>query len=148
MAESTDYKTLKKNLPEPRDRLDRVENAVGTGMPDINFCSEGVECWIEQKSPTEPKRATTKLFGSNHKVSQDQMNWFKRQMTARGNAYFLIATDKRWMLISGEHADDINGMTVDELLDVAIWSTNKPVKDKQKWKQLRSALSAKMLTTI
>lgn len=139
MAESSDYKTLKRNMPYPRDRLDRVENAVVTGMPDINFCSGDVECWIEQKSPKEPVRSTTRLFGSNHKVSQEQMNWFKRQMTAGGNAYFIIATDKRWMLIGGEHADKINDMTVQELLDIALWSTGKPVRREQ-WELLRQAL--------
>ena len=93
MPESNDYKVLKKNLPTGNDRLDRVENFVVAGMPDINFCSEGKESWIEQKSPIEPKRQSTKLFGSNHKISQDQKNWFLRQMKAEGNAYFLIVTN-------------------------------------------------------
>ena len=143
MAESNDYKVLKANLPQGRDRLDRVENVVVNGMPDINFCTEGVECWIEQKSPKEPVRATTKLFGSNHKVSQDQKNWFVRQMKAEGNAYFLIVTDKRWMLIGGEHTETINDMTVDQLMAVALWHTTKPVRDKKSWTKLRQTLSSK-----
>jgi hypothetical protein len=143
MAESNDYKVLKANLPKGRDRLDRVENVVVNGMPDINFCSEGVECWIEQKSPKEPVRKTTKLFGSNHKVSQDQMNWFMRQTKAEGNAYFLIVTDKRWMLIGGEHADRINEMTVEQLMAVALWQTTKPVRDKDSWNKLRQTLNSK-----
>lgn len=143
MAESNDYKVLKANLPAGRDRLDRVENVVVNGMPDINFCTAGVECWIEQKSPKEPVRATTKLFGSNHKVSQDQMNWFMRQMKAEGNAYFLIVTDRRWMLIGGEHADKINNMTVQELLEISLWTTSKPVRDKESWNKLRQTLSSK-----
>ena len=142
MAETNDYKVLKKNLPQGRDRLDRIENVVVIGMPDINFCSENVECWIEQKSPKEPVRGTTRLFGSNHKVSQDQMNWFQRQLDAGGNAYFLIVTDKRWMLIGGELADEINNMTVDELLKASLWSTPKPVKDKASWQTLRQALQS------
>jgi hypothetical protein len=141
MSESNDYKTFKKNVPGPRDRLDRVENVVLSGMPDINFCPvEGTECWIEQKSPLEPKRATTKLFGSNHKLTQDQMNWFMRQRTAGGRAFVLIATDKRWMLICGSHADHVNEMTVAELEQLAIWKTSKPVKGKDKWNQLRAHL--------
>ena len=147
MAESNDYKVLKANLPKGRDRLDRVENVVVNGMPDINYCSEGVECWLEQKSPKEPKRTTTKLFGSNHKVSQDQMNWFMRQMKAEGNAYFLIVTDKRWMLIGGEHADKINEMTVFELLDICLWNTPKPVRDKESWNKLRTTLNSRQHLT-
>lgn len=141
MAESTDYKTFKKNVPQPGDRLDRIENVVVTGMPDINMCIGGVEVWIEQKSPKEPVRRTTPLFGSNHKVSQEQANWMLRQRKAGGRCYFLISTDKRWILVGGFLADQLNTMTVDELLEQAIWSTTKPVRDKESWKHLRLALS-------
>jgi hypothetical protein len=80
------------------------------------------------------------LFGSNHKVSQDQANWMLRQFRAGGRAFFLIATDKRWILISGAFADEINKMTVAELVESARWTTTKPVKDKEQWKLLRNAL--------
>lgn len=140
MAESTDYKNFKKNVPQAGDRLDRVENVVVTGMPDINFCSGGVECWIEQKSPIEPKRKTTPLFGSNHKVSQEQANWMLRQRKAGGRCYFLISTDKRWILVGGFLADQLNTMTVDEIVEQAVWSTMKPVKDKEQWQTLRREL--------
>jgi hypothetical protein len=140
MAESSDYKAFKKNVPEPGDRLDRIENVVVTGMPDINMCIEGKELWIEQKSPKEPVRSTTPLFGSNRKVSQEQRNWFLRQRQAHGNAYFLIATDKRWMLLPGILADKINSMTVPELLEKCLWSATKPVRDKQQWTNLRIIL--------
>lgn len=140
MAESTDYKTFKANVPQPGDRLDRIENVVVTGMPDINMCIGGTEVWIEQKSPKEPKRSTTPLFGSNHRVSQEQANWMLRQRKAGGKCYFLIATDKRWILIGGFLADQLNNMTVDELLEQASWSTTKPVRDKEAWKTLRETL--------
>jgi len=140
MAESTDYKTFKANVPEPGDRLDRIENPLVVGMPDINMCIGGTEVWIEQKSPKEPVRSTTPLFGSNHKISQEQQNWFLRQRRAGGKAYFLIVSDKRWMLLPGFLADEINGMTVGELLEQCVWSTTKPVRDKEQWKHLRNAL--------
>lgn len=140
MAESTDYKNFKANVPQVGDRLDRIENVVVTGMPDINMCIGGTEMWIEQKSPKEPVRKTTPLFGSNHKVSQEQANWMLRQRKAGGKCYFLISTDKRWMLVGGFLADQINKMTVDELLEQASWSTTKPVRDKEAWKALRETL--------
>jgi hypothetical protein len=34
------------------DRWDRIENGVGVGMPDINYCLSGIEGWIEMKSPS------------------------------------------------------------------------------------------------
>ena len=142
MSESNDYKTFKDNCPEPLDRIDRIENMVGVGAPDINFCIEGIDRWIELKSPTEPKRETTPLFGSNHKLSIDQRNWFLRQRNARGRAFILIATDKRWMLIEGQYADFINKLPVNGLLKIAIWNATKPIKEKTKWKQLRALLIA------
>lgn len=140
MSESNDYKVLKKNLPQGFDRIDRVENCVVAGMPDINYCTNCVECWIELKSPKEPKRATTKLFGSNHLLSQDQKNWIKRQSSAGGSAWVLIATDKRWILMHGKWADTINIMTVEELLERCSWTCDKPVRDKEKWMQLRHTI--------
>lgn len=140
MAESTDYKTFKANVPQAGDRLDRIENVVVNGMPDINFCSGGVECWIEQKSPKEPKRSTTPLFGSNHKISQEQANWMLRQRKAGGKCWFLISTDKRWILVGGFLADQLNNLTVDEIVEQCVWSTTKPVRDKEQWTHLRNIL--------
>lgn len=140
MAESNDYKTFKNNVPTLHDRVDRVENGVVVGMFDVNYCFGGVEGWIELKSPTEPKRPTTKLFGSNHDVSQDQANWCLRQIKAGGKAFVLIATNKRWILIDGKHTDEVNRLTVSELIELSEWNTTKPVKDKNKWKQLRQLL--------
>lgn len=140
MSESNDYKTLKKNLPKGKDRFDRIENLVLTGMPDINYCFDGIEGWIELKNPTEPKRATTKLFASNHKLSQDQKNWFKRQIDAGGNCWVIIATDRMWYLIHGTHADSINEMTIDEILEYSHWTVCKPIKNKNFWELLRNQL--------
>jgi hypothetical protein len=139
MSEKTSYSTLRKAIMQPRDRIDRIENVVGTGMPDVNLVLSGVELWIEIKSPMEPKKDNTTLFGSNHPLSQDQMNWFKRQMRAGGKAFVYIDTDKHRILINGTWADRINTMTVQELLDEAAWWSMKPTFADQ-WKQLRSVL--------
>lgn len=143
MGETTDYDRFREKVPQPGDRLDRVENLAGTGMPDTNFCAGGVECWVEYKHPIEPKRPKTPLFGSNHKVSQDQKNWFLKQRMAGGRCYFLICTNLRWMLIPGHLADDMNEMTVNELMENAIWATMKPVRNKEHWVSLRNALKRK-----
>lgn len=140
MSEKTDYQQLKKNVVKRKDRLDRIENHMIPGMPDINFCAEGVEVWIELKSPVEPKKEETPLFGSNHKVSQDQKNWMLRQRLAGGMSFFLIGTDQRWILAGSSHADHINGMTVSQIIDVAQWNTLKPIRDKEQWQYLRRRL--------
>jgi len=144
MGESVDYKRLKKNWPEPRDRIDRIENIVVFGMPDINMCISGVEVWVEQKSPKEPKRASTALFGSNHKLSIEQRNWFLRQKNAKGRGFILICSDKRWMLIDGRFADDVNNFTVEELIEIALWHEAEPIRGKEKWISLRKAMTANL----
>lgn len=141
MSESKSYAALRSKLLQPGDRIDRIENIIESGTPDINFCSEGVECWIEQKDPTEPKRSSTRLFGSNHKLSQEQKNWFLEQKNAGGRGYVLITTDKRWLLIDGcVHADFINDMTVQELCDISLWQAMKPIRGREKWMELRKIL--------
>jgi len=128
VSEKNDYLKLKAHLPQRGDRLERIENLAGSGTPDVNFCSNGTECWVEMKSPQEPKRETSQLFGGRHKLSQAQMNWFLRQRNAKGKAYVLIITDKRMLLIDGQHADDINAMTVNQLCEIASWGATRPVR--------------------
>ncbi len=141
MSERQAYLTLATNITLPGDRIDRVENFVGLGFPDTNLCFSGMESWIEIKAPTEPKRETTKLFGSNHKVSQDQMNWFLRQRKAGGRGFIYIQTDKRRMLIDGtQHADEVNEKTINELLDIALWDASIPTS-KAEWMDLRDCLA-------
>ena len=134
MSEKTDYVMLRNKIIQGHDRLDRIENVVGVGTPDVNFCIDGVSGWIELKSPQEPVRPKSKLFSfkNNHKLNQDQKNWFLRERNAGGRSYILIMTDKRWMLINGKHADDINDLTVGQLSFRAVWVSNKPIS-KFRW---------------
>lgn len=140
MGEKSTYQIFRSRALTPRDRIDRIENCLVTGMPDTNLCVDGLESWVEIKSPTEPKRPTTPLFGSNHKLSQDQMNWFLRQRNAGGRGWVLIETNWRWMLISGNYADEINELTVVQLEKISEWSASKPLR-KEHWERLRWVLS-------
>lgn len=141
MSEKTAYKWLRDNVALPGDRLDRLENLVAEGMPDVNGCFLGSEFWLEIKSPKEPKRASTPLFGSNHKVSQEQANWMMRQIKAKGRAHFFIVTDKRRILIDGKYADHINNFTVAETVRNSLWHAGLRT-DKIDKERLRNALIA------
>lgn len=139
MSEQLLYNLFRKYVITPNDRIDRIENVRVNGMPDTNLCIAGVESWIELKCPQEPVRRTTPLFGSNHRVSQDQKNWFLRQQKAGGRCYFLIMTDKRCMLLNGSIADIINEMRVNELTNSALWVRPRPLHIGH-WQELRSIL--------
>lgn len=132
MSETNEFKWLKKNVFAPPARCERVENLIAAGWPDTNYCIGGVEGWIEIKAPKEPARASTALFGSNHKLSRDQANWILAQRRAGGRAWIWIGTDKRRILLPGIYADRLNTMTLDEVLEAAVWSRMNGSKfDKQ-----------------
>lgn len=140
MSEASAYRTLRDAIKQPGDRLDRIENLVGSGFPDTNGCFNGIEFWMEIKAPTEPKRATTKLFGSNHKLSQDQMNWFLRQRRANGLGFVYIETDHARMLIDGSHADRVNDLTTKQLMTIAVWVASRPTPIAE-WLDLRDLIA-------
>jgi len=136
MSERNAYATLKEKVFRPRDRVSRVENALETGMPDVNYCIDGFEGWIEIKYPVEPKRESTPLFGSNHKFSQDQLNWILAQRIAKGTVWLFLVTDKRYLLVHSSWADAINNMTLAAIIKLATWEAPKPNRDKTKWEEL------------
>ena len=144
MSEVTDYNNMRKYMKQPLDRLTRIENVVGVGTPDVNYCIEGTEGWIELKSPLEPKRDRTPLLKSQHKVSQEQKNFMLSQFNAGGNGYVLICTDKRWVLMGGGLADGLNEMTVQQLIDNCQWTSEKPIR-KTQWYNLRNILMGNIL---
>jgi hypothetical protein len=121
MSEKTEYQWLREKIVWSPNRIERIENLIAPGTFDCNYCLWGDEGWLEIKAPTEPKRPSTPLLGSNHKVSQDQANWALAQRRAGGRALFWFGTDKRRMLLPGSLADNLNHMTVDELLAEALW---------------------------
>lgn len=139
MSEKNVYGTFKAGIAGKATRIDRIENLRVDGMPDVNVCISGRESWVEIKSPREPVRPATPLFGSNHKLSIDQKNWFKNQIQSKGNCYVLIRTDRRCLLLHGKYADDINDMPVDLLEELADWKASVPTR-KENWKELRDVL--------
>lgn len=143
MSENKAQAFLRQSLViSPMDRMDRVENVLLLGMPDVSCCIEGKEFWIENKQPIEPKRTSTPLFGSNHKFSVEQKNWFLQQSNAGGNAFAFIWTDKRGILLPAYAVQEANGMTIDELTDNCIWTSIKPVPQHIR-QAMRTALLAR-----
>jgi len=126
MKEKQVWKILKRYFAKHSARANRIENLIGSGFPDVNFCLGGFEGWIEIKAPKAPKKAKTKLFGSNHKLSQEQKNWFLEQIKAGGKCYIFIAIvdqkkHKAFLLVHGKHADIINDLNCDQLFELADW---------------------------
>lgn len=136
------WQSIKTNLPSAGDRLDRVENSLSSGAPDVNGCMDSEDIWLELKAPIEPKRAGTKLIhGRNHELLLSQRNWFARQKQAGGIAFILVRTDKRVMLIDGTiYADTFNNLTVGELTAISLYHFPVPIK-KDNWRLLRHVIT-------
>lgn len=99
----------------------RIENSVAFGLPDIYICLDGVSFWIEVKAPKEPVRKTSKLFASNHPLNQMQKNFFLFHAMAKGKAFILLSTDKRWILLRGAEAEELNTLSVEQIEQRALF---------------------------
>ena len=75
------WKTLKKNLPK-NWFVNRIENRIGGGVPDVYICIDGYSIWLELK--------VTK----NHRVSisSHQIAWHYAHYRAKGVSFFLVKT--------------------------------------------------------
>lgn len=107
-------------------RVQRIENIVASGMPDVISIFRGRVCLVELKArEVMPVRADTPLLGAKRGLNQDQMNWHRGWSIHDGISYVLIsagARHKHLLLIPGECADLINRMTLVELRDIAVAS--------------------------
>lgn len=140
-SEVNAWNVFRQNVLVPKDRGQRVENFVGAGFPDTNLCLNGIEAWMEIKAGKEPVRETTSFLTNNHPLNQDQKNWFLAQKRAKGLGFIYIQTDKRRIFLNGcKWADQINYMTVKELVKNSMWWAERPT-EWDEWKQLRELIA-------
>lgn len=94
-------------------RIERVENAVGAGMPDVNLCFDGTECWVELK--TAPgwgkKRPTFRVYRG---LEPAQINWHLSQHRAGGKSLLIAQIGKEVFAVDGKEAADFNDYSRDQ----------------------------------
>lgn len=140
--EAAVFQRLKGHITRPGDRFERIENGLVAGFPDVNYCFVGVEGWIELKAPRVPAREDTRLMGDDG-MRIEQSNWMLAQKNAKGRAWLFIATEVRLLLISKDIAaqrDKVNNMTLSQLIRVATWQVQVPVREPTAWIRLRMDL--------
>lgn len=115
-AEQLLWDSFKRNAPSQLD-LQRVENLVGDGMPDVYVGYSGK--WVELKAPpTIPVRPGTPLLGTHSGLRQSQINWHLKHCWngIAPRSYILVRTsDRELILLPGGAADIINGLPLIEL---------------------------------
>lgn len=141
--ESNAFKRVKSYVCRPGDRFERVENGLGAGWPDSNYCLTGYEGWIEFKAPPIPTRDSTGLLNNGEPLSLDQSNWALSQSNAGGRVFLFIATDRYLFLMGHSHMIEykrLNAMTMTQLEKECLWGSAVPVADATVWVTLRGIL--------
>ena len=110
------WDALKRNAPASL-WLQRVENVLGEGMPDVYVGATGA--WIELKAPsTIPKHGTTPLLGSSDGLRNSQINWHIKNaaLPAAPRTYILIRTvERELLLLPGRLAGIVNACSLSAL---------------------------------
>lgn len=121
------WDTMKRNAPKWL-WMQRIENGVGDGMPDVLVAPDA---WVELKAPARPARATTALLSSKP-LRESQIGWHLKAANKLMLSYILIRDDKKGLyLLYGNTAAIINTLTVTEMNDLSVASTWKEI-----WKVL------------
>lgn len=82
----------KKLIGHSRYDLQRIENSVGTGMPDIEGCIDGGAFWVESKVLHGMNKACTR---GTLKFEDGQRDWGKSRWRAGGASYILIGVPSK-----------------------------------------------------
>ena len=98
MTERSFYQTLRKHLQPKGVHLQRIETSLVQGVPDVNFCYQGVEGWIELKSIGH--RTGSGVFKVAH-LRPSQYAWIKRRCRAGGLVWLLVKAGQDLVLVHG-----------------------------------------------
>jgi hypothetical protein len=96
-------------------RWERVENGVSVGMPDVNYCVNGFEGWIELKHGKMPAKKDTVIFKSQRGLEQEQVNWHYIQVKNGGISWIFMELSGDFYGIPGSLAGEINQYTVEDV---------------------------------
>ncbi len=102
--------------------LQRLENLVGVGHPDVEGCIDSQQVWIELKSEARPKRLDTPI---RPKLRASQSEWHTERAAAgfRHNWVLLqvgSARAARLYLVPGDRYDDCKVVTEAELTELSV----------------------------
>lgn len=120
MSERTFWRRVSVELRALGGRWERVENGLSEGMPDVNYCVQGVEGWLELKwaygLPGARSGKGVFEYYMNHGLLASQVTWALTQDNAGGRVHILAgARGYVWLLDATLHANSFNQYSVAEL---------------------------------
>ena len=125
MSETALWKRMRAGVVE-QCFVQRVENIVGSGVPDVLLHSRatGAEAWVELKfRRIRPKRVGTPIFTSDAGLRPEQKAWIYERALAGVNVWILGQCEHEVYLIHGRHARELETMDEDVLFNNCGWVT-------------------------
>lgn len=88
--------------------LERVENVVNPGRPDVDTLWEGIVLPIELKALENfPKRLTTPVLGDRG-LNQNQLNWWLNWRRWGGSGFIVIGISGALCAVPAKYSDEVN----------------------------------------
>jgi hypothetical protein len=111
-----------------RPFVERIENLVGKGTPDVHGTYGGSHFWIELKSAKRPARGTTPV---RFPTRECQVEWHNDFSSAGGRSFWLVQVGegaaRSIYMIEGKHGPALHeGLTETELAAINVLPSAKP----------------------
>lgn len=113
-----------------RYTFERVENLVGNGTPDVDYCVGSAEGKIELKYATrDPVSPTARVLGRDNGLRRSQIIWATRRLVAGGRVLMAIGSpSSTWLLNLASYTPsqmrDIEVYGSRQLDRECVWSSN------------------------
>lgn len=90
--------------------LERIENGVSAGRPDVDLMWRGIVLPFELKVGTYPKRPSTPILGKSG-LNQNQLNWWLTWRKHGGQGFILVGVEQDIFLVPGKYSEQVNDFT-------------------------------------
>ena len=119
MSEQSLWRWIKQaKLTLPSLHMERVENSVGAGLPDVIGCYKWVPFFLELKCVWRlPKRASTPI---DPKVRPSQREWHMNWANAGGESWFLVQLGEKSRCLIPYRDMHYSKLTLTEWLDRSV----------------------------
>jgi hypothetical protein len=110
-----------------RVHMERVENAVANGTPDVDFCINGVSGKLELKWGVRRASPQAAVLGKRRGMRRSQVVWAMRRVRAGGRVFVVVGCPQHvWVL-------DARTMTKEQLMEVGVYGRDQ-LDEVAKWR--------------
>lgn len=135
--ESSFWKWLRGKIL-PLGHFTRIESEVTSGVPDVHYATLGASYgWLELKSVKAPKTPKARPL-LRKGLREEQIAWIHAHYRMGVPVGIVVKIGREVFLISGYHAGELNGLTLEEIRAISY----EPLKLGENPKWIRSKFLA------